>query len=334
MRLLCRILCVLAVSGTASLGCAHGSAPGFDGDGATARPDADLDAQFDADVNDASRDAPSQPFDANRPDARELDAADPDGALVADANTKDAKAVDAKAAPTDAEVASVDAPVTSIDAAKVKDAAVPDARVAIDAAPACTLVSQTGCTVGLACDLDQAKLATAGTYCRAINTAGTEPSTCTGPTRCAAGLMCINGTCRRFCNADTDCTAPGGKCEIEISYGPGTVPGVKLCTKNCNPMTASGCPALQGCHVSAYANGTKVLTDCDGAGTSGQDAVCTDATICQAGYECVGPQGGATCLKYCRYDPAGGDCGAGQSCYSFQYALVVGPQEYGVCDKP
>jgi hypothetical protein len=284
-------------------------------------------------------DGKGAPLDAPERDAPEVDARAPDAAKVpdarvADARVPDARTVDAKPTPIDAPAGTVDAPMTSIDATQAVDAKVPDAAKAIDAAPACTLVPQTGCESGLACDLDQAKLATAGTYCRAINTAGTESSTCTGFTRCGAGLMCISGACRKFCNADTHCTAPGGKCEIQITYTGGTVPNVKLCTKNCNPVTAAGCPTDQSCQAYAYAGGSKVLTDCEATGVGGQGASCTNASSCQTGFSCVGPTGSSTCLKYCRYDPPVSDCGVNQSCYGFVQALVVGTQEYGVCDTP
>ncbi len=54
----------------------------------------------------------------------------------------------------------------------------------------CQLVPQSGCP-GQACDLDLNHLDVAGTTCRAITTPGTEQSTCSTLSDCAAGYLCM-----------------------------------------------------------------------------------------------------------------------------------------------
>jgi hypothetical protein len=111
-----------------------------------------------------------------------------------------------------------------------------------------------------------------------------------------------------------------------------TIPNAETCSKNCDPISSTGCPAGWGCHP--YHNTTPVvdLTDCDPAGGGGQNAVCTDNTSCQAGYSCVNV-GGATpdlrCLKNCVYPS--GTCPSPSSCAGYVDPPVIGGVEYGVC---
>jgi hypothetical protein len=223
------------------------------------------------------------------------------------------------------------------------DAAPPDAFVQGE----CTLVPQTGCQAGQACDLDDTELATAGTLCRNAGI-GSDTSTCTTNTQCAAGYTCLGGSpttsqCYEFCAGDSDCLLlQGGLCVIQIVYGdpPMDVPGVKVCSKACDPLVSSGCPTAFGCHVyQEESPGTRFFTHCLPSGGGGQEATCAADEDCQVNYSCVNT-GLATnpirCLKNCIVDPGGGvgtGCSglAGTACVGFTNAPTINGNEYGVC---
>jgi hypothetical protein len=209
----------------------------------------------------------------------------------------------------------------------------PDAA-ASDAQP-CSLSDQTGCDTGLACDLGD----TNQPECRIVGTAGAETATCSGNEGCAAGYGCINAgaaaSCMEWCDADVDCTAPGGLCLIQIvDMNKQPIAGAKVCTQNCEPVSGSGCPPTWGCHIYQESAGqTRKLTQCSPPGASGQGQTCTDNRSCQAGFVCLGDANGANkqCIKWCNQTAGGGGCPTSTLCRSFSPALVFGGQEYGYC---
>lgn len=207
-----------------------------------------------------------------------------------------------------------------------------DAGTGCVASP-CELVPQCGCPAGEACDLDGTALPTGGTACRPVTAPGMELSTCGGTTTCAAGFVCL-GLCHEYCENDTQCTAPGGLCTIQITYGspPMIVPGARVCSPNCNPLTSTGCPVDWGCHV--YRNTTEMrsFTSCAMAGAGDHGTTCVDDDTCAAGLSCVNTGGGSVCLKNCNVTTNLG-CSTlpGSSCVGFADPAVIGATEYGVC---
>lgn len=235
------------------------------------------------------------------------------------------------------------------------DPAAPDANPAtsIDASNGCSkqpcsLSPQCGCPTNQACDLKNSELSTGGTECRAVNTAGTDTSTCTAPETCASGYVCLGspGQCRRWCVGDNDCPGAGSLCLLEVTYtGGNTVPGAVTCSKNCDPagnVNPTGCPTGWGCHVYAddpdgtFGNGDeRFLTDCTPtpATGGGDGATCTSNNSCAAGYDCISLTSGGTttmqCKQTCVY--GGGVCATG-TCQRFaEPRPVIGGVEYGVC---
>ncbi len=197
----------------------------------------------------------------------------------------------------------------------------------------CQLVPQSGCT-GQACDLDLTHLDVAGTTCRPVTTAGTELNTCTGMSDCAAGYLCLDNECARYCATDANCDAPGGLCVITL-YANGTTPiaGVALCSPNCNPLTAAGCPSGQGCGVYANADGRQ-YTACHAASTGTQGTACTNDLDCAPGFGCINFTSNGTttveCMQLCQ--PTVTVCPAAMSCLAFNPAVTVGPTSFGICN--
>ncbi|MDI3289770.1 hypothetical protein [Polyangium sp. 15x6] len=200
----------------------------------------------------------------------------------------------------------------------------------------CKLVSpQCGCAAGEMCDID-------GTGERACVPAGSAPigALCGIDNDCAAGGICLAttptiSTCGEFCSTDAQCTAPGGLCVIKLNDGSGgQVPGVTLCSENCNATTNVGCAAGTACTFGREAAGQmRLYTTCREAGSGTQNSACTDDTDCAATYGCFNT-GTDECLKYCNVNAP--SCPSGTTCTPITIGndaveVIIGNVTYGAC---
>lgn len=222
----------------------------------------------------------------------------------------------------------------------------------------CDLYDQCGCEANQACDLNTDELATGGTACRPIETAGMSQANCDTSADCAAGYGCFGtpGQCRKYCEADGDCGS--GSCIISVVYDAGdgdwqSVPDAELCTKPCKPESAqgSGCPSdpQLGCNFlyhdpnGAPDSGDEYwYTDCRPAGNGGDAADCSangDAD-CQPGFGCFNitytdESVKQECRQICVYsigdEPGGRACSTGECNAMGGDGVWVGDVEYGVC---
>lgn len=227
-----------------------------------------------------------------------------------------------------------------------------DGPVSTCARQPCDILTQCGCEATPntpVCDLDFANLATGATKCRADNFHGTETTTCTMATTCAADHVCVGGRCRMYCDDDNDCPGAGGLCIIALNASGAPIPDApKTCTTDCVPSQTANptCPTGWACHVyqdnpdgSTMPNGDeRYLTDCDAPpGTGGGvGAACTGNPSCQPGLDCVTLNpGGNQCRPSCMCP--GGNCAAGActagsgSCHGFTTPVVIGAVTYGTC---
>lgn len=201
----------------------------------------------------------------------------------------------------------------------------------------CKLVSpQCGCAAGEMCQID-------GTGARACLPAGNVPigGICDIDNDCAPGGICLAttptiSTCGEFCSTDAQCTAPGGLCAVKLNDGSGgQVPGVTLCSENCNATTNVGCAAGTGCTFGREAAGQmRLFTTCREAGSGTQNSSCTDDTDCAATYGCFNTGSVNECLKYCNVNAA--SCPAGASCTPITIGndaveVIIGNVTYGAC---
>lgn len=200
----------------------------------------------------------------------------------------------------------------------------------------CRLTSpQCGCATGQGCYLN-------GTarQCGAAGTA-TEGTSCSGPTSCQPGLICLNvsvtsaavNQCNRFCDSDSDCVGAGSLCAYTLSDGAGgSIPGVRVCSRSCDPITSAGCVSNAVCHVyREMPSAGRFFTDCAGPAGFGFDHdFCIDNTDCERGFFCAESFG--ECLAYCNPARGSADCVFGDTCYRFATPLIVGGTEYGYCD--
>jgi hypothetical protein len=181
--------------------------------------------------------------------------------------------------------------------------------------------------------------------CRKTTSSGTEGIACNAsdPSTCAAGYSCgepgdgsTDAVCYKFCNADTDCTAPGGWCHAgPLQTGASEGFTAKTCTLNCDPMKQTGCGTGQKCNLEISTDRSRLYTTCMATGTGGYQSPCTAAEDCMAGYSClhVSVNGGALqqmCLQLCSVSPAS-TCAQGQTCQAIAAPNSLGTTTYGWC---
>ena len=182
--------------------------------------------------------------------------------------------------------------------------------------------------------------------CRKTTGTGTEGVACnaSNPTTCAAGYSCgesadtTDSVCYKFCNTDTDCTAPGGWCHPgPLQTGAGEGFTAKTCTLDCDPMKQAGCGTGQSCNLGISTDRTRLYTDCIAAGAGGYQDACTENADCQVGFSCltVSVNGSANqqmCLQLCTIMPVG-MCPSGQACQAIPppNTLPGGTTQYGWC---
>ncbi len=125
---------------------------------------------------------------------------------------------------------------------------------------------------------------------------------------CGVGLVCVGGTCLKFCYSSQDCPMGSG-CTGPVAP-PGTAETPITCALTCNPL-------LQNCMTSTDACLPISQTDtiCVPAGTKNDGEMCNPSMAeCKKGSLCIGPQGQATCAKICNTDGGMPSCPSMTQC--------------------
>ncbi len=170
----------------------------------------------------------------------------------------------------------------------------------------------------------------------ACNLAGSGASgaACTAATDCAAGHLCVEGTCHKLCCGGdwTGCASAGEHCLQGLVYGDGK--GGTLQTKamlcspinTCDALVPSSCPkAGTTCQIADPTGATACLPE--GQGGSG------DACPCQGGFTCLVGENGSECRRLCKAVAGGGDpfCQSGEGiCVHYNRD----PSGVGECTPP
>jgi hypothetical protein len=205
-----------------------------------------------------------------------------------------------------------------------------DAGCTIPTGGECGTFPQCGCTGSQSCDITES--ATGKTSCVASG-AGRANEECTDTSGCLTGFTCKYGVCLPYCARTSDCTESGSTaiCKNLTYSDQGTlkdIPGMTVCTTQCDPMNPStSCGADRGCVFTAA-----TTTTCSGAGDGTTAASCaTNRFACAPGYLCVGT---GDCRRFCRMGIAG-DCPAGKTCGKLTLngtsTPMIGTTEFGVC---
>lgn len=196
----------------------------------------------------------------------------------------------------------------------------------------CKLVApQCGCAAGEGCTLDNTGAPT-------CDVAGNvAPGGNCSADACQPGSICLGTTpttptCGEFCATDAQCTAPGGLCVVKLNDGSGNeIPGVTLCSENCDPTTNVGCVSGTGCTFGQEQAGQmRFFTACRESGAKTQGQTCTTNAECAPGYGCINT-GTTQCMKYCK---VGTTCANGMSCSAVSIGgvdIVIGGIQYGIC---
>ncbi len=199
----------------------------------------------------------------------------------------------------------------------------------------CKLVTpQCGCDAGLACSLD----ANGDRACVEAGSAA-EGQPCSDTNLCAAGTICVGYSqsslaCSKFCETNSECAPPGGRCVITLDGAD----GVLLCSDNCNLVGGTGCGAAgTSCQLGVTMT-DEPFTFCGLPGAGVEQALCTDSGDCAPGFACLGttempPQN--RCFQWC--DTASPSCNPNfPNCTALQIAdgvpLMLGATTYGACN--
>jgi hypothetical protein len=136
----------------------------------------------------------------------------------------------------------------------------------------------------------------------------------------------------RYCANDSECIAPRGQCLFELDGPTGDpIPGVSLCTSNCDPTTTADplCPTGWSCDL--FVLGGHNIVDCRSGGAGMQGAACSASALCAPGLTCVSLMSGTSqCARICS-PPSNTGCPGSTTCSAYSPPFVVGGTQYGVC---
>ena len=198
----------------------------------------------------------------------------------------------------------------------------------------CKLVApQCGCPMG-ACTADD----TGSRVCVEEGPAQ-QGDGCNESVYCAAGFVCVGyedalTSCTAYCENDSSCEAPGGKCVLGLTGAP----TVKLCSDNCSPVGGTGCSVGgTGCQLAISADDI-VFTSCYPSGTGTEGADCEDDAGCAPGFGCfpLADNSGNKCFRWCNANSPNCPNSSYPECTGFTDAnnapLTLGGAHYGACN--
>jgi hypothetical protein len=160
---------------------------------------------------------------------------------------------------------------------------------------------------------------------------------CGNDTACAPNTWCdhFTGTCERICEDASDCVA-GAKCVTAPKATGGLIPGLKICTSNCEPVTASPCGPGVTCAFDSSADVQGF--DCFVSGLKKEAAACTASRDCDKGLLCLDGATADTCERWCTpidttFPTTMNNCTtAGKTkCIAFGTPFIRNGVEFGVC---
>lgn len=151
---------------------------------------------------------------------------------------------------------------------------------------------------------------------------------------CGWGLTCADGTCKRFCSSGRACGSESACYQVVYATDGGTalIPGMKVCTDQCDLMSQEGCGQGAGCYPYGQLGVQPGHSVCRLAGGSTQ--ACQSNEDCMPGRGC-GEDG--QCRFWCRYGvPV--DCTPPLKCATLKVGestgfFYLGDQAYGLCLK-
>jgi hypothetical protein len=209
-------------------------------------------------------------------------------------------------------------------------------------APTCVVTHAGGGTceylpgVGCGCSgADKCGVVDQATGRSACTRAGPTPThqKCSSDNDCVAGAFCapVTGACAAICENVADC-APGAQCIPAQSATGAVIPGLKLCTAHCDPVSAAPCGQNLNCIY--YPDITEF--DCFRSSRLKEDIDCQFSSECDKGLVCVQRTSAdrLACRPWCK--PATGmasdACPSNKPfCVPLTTAADYNGVEYGAC---
>lgn len=181
----------------------------------------------------------------------------------------------------------------------------------------CLLGTAQGCEMGFKCTVTDEQTGAVGCLPNGPRIAF---SACDIDTQCVVGTYCDNATdvCKPICMDSADCGG-GGSCIASAN-----VPGLLLCTADCEPENATPCSQSDGPTTCA-----RTMNGLDCVKSSGGDfaSPCFGDSACGPGLLCEGDN----CWDWCGINlPA--TCSGGDFCAVLNPAVFDSEgQQYGIC---
>lgn len=178
---------------------------------------------------------------------------------------------------------------------------------------------------------------------RTCVTAGTvsQGQACSDTALCEPGTICVEAapgfaSCAKFCDTDAQCEAPGALCFFKLGDGNGgDIPGVALCSDNCDLATSQGCVVPGTSCQLGITMADEPFTLCAPSGTLVYQEICTDTSDCAPDFICFETTvPDFRCFQWCVI--GGSACPTGQTCIAQEITagvpLTIGTTTYGICN--
>lgn len=190
----------------------------------------------------------------------------------------------------------------------------------------CVVGDADSCPSGSKCSYDEVT----GTIDCVV--AGNRPawSRCVSDGDCEPGTFCdgVTEVCHPVCQSAAQCDSPASQCIPATDTTGMGVPGFKVCTSNCNPLTANPCSNQHG-NTTCYYNPGGSYWDCIKTVGLATGTGCNGPTDCARGLVCPASN---MCMPWCASvgDPF---CdGFNTFCYGANPMISWQGQEIGICD--
>ena len=178
---------------------------------------------------------------------------------------------------------------------------------------------------------------------RACVTAGDvgQSQACSDTALCEPGTLCIEfevgfANCAKFCDTDAQCEAPGGICFFKLDDGSGgDVPGVTMCSENCELATSQGCGVAGTSCQLGLTTADQPFTVCRPSGALVYQEICAETSDCAPDFVCLPTSiPDERCFQWCKI--GGSACPTGQTCTAQEISagvpLTLGTTTYGICN--
>jgi hypothetical protein len=179
----------------------------------------------------------------------------------------------------------------------------------------CDLLNANSCDEGTGCRYFVAETGTGESYARCVAVGeGNVGEACDDSSSCAAGLVCSDGSCKKYCcdlGSSNECTDKQA-CIIEVLNQDDEISGVRLCDRcdECNPLTAQGCARGLGCYPIKSPDtdiGCRLCLESDGRKKPGE--ACDFPNQCEPGSGCYRiNEAKPTCASFCDLGASSDPC--------------------------